>query len=94
LRSELKPEGLLAKFLGGGKQRKFLRFRLQSLADEGLDLSPEMGIALALHVAGRESPVEPRHAFALYRVRSIVEPDVAQDLSLAIVGCPDRLFSV
>jgi len=49
------------------------------LLDHGLDLRPEVGIALALHVAGGEDAVPPRSFGALDVILFVIEEVVAQD---------------
>ena len=75
----------LAKSLGVLPESQLLRFRLKALPDEAFDLSPEMRIAFALHVAGSKRPLDPSHAFTLDWLLSVVEAVVAQDLCLAFV---------
>src|SRR5450631_4947349 len=63
--------------------------RFQALAYEAFDLCPQAGIALALHVAGREGTLEPGASHALHRRLLIVKTEVPEDLRLRIVGGGD-----
>ena len=68
--------------------------RLHLLAHQTFDLSPQAGIALALHVAGREDPLEPGRSHALHWIFLIVKAVVPEYLRLRIVGGSDLSAAV
>ena len=72
---------------GGG-----LRFHV--LPHEILDLGPEVGIALALHMAGRERVLEPGCSLARHRSFLVVETVVSKNLRFGIVRGGDLCAAV
>jgi hypothetical protein len=82
--------------LGNARDGGGLKFglRLDSLAHEGFDLRPQPRIALALRVGGREEALKPRRSRALHGRFLIIEPVVAENLRLRIVGGGDACAAV
>jgi hypothetical protein len=63
--------------------------RCHAVTDEILDLRPEAGIALALHMAGGESALEPRCSGARHGSLLVVEAVVAENPGFGIIGGGD-----
>lgn len=63
--------------------------RLHAIAHETFNLSPDVRITLALHMARSKGAVEPGAALALHRTLPIVELVVTQNLGLGFVGRAD-----
>lgn len=63
---------------------------MQALADQVLDLGPEMRITFALDVAGHERSANPGRYLAFNRGLVVVVAIVAEDLRLRGVGSTDH----
>ena len=72
--------GQLLSLDGGYLGRGF-----DSLTHEYFDAVPELGITLALHVAGGEGSIEPRCCFTLHRMLTVVKTIIAKDLGLGLI---------
>ena len=82
----------MGKSCDGGGLR--FEFRLETLTHQGFDLRPQAGIALALHVAAREVPLEPCRSGAPDWRFPVIETIVAENLGLRIVGGGDAFATV
>lgn len=69
--------------------RNHARSGRHALANQVLDLRPEAGVALALHVAGGEGVLEPGGSGAGDGGFLVVEAVVAEDLGFGIIGGGD-----
>ena len=71
----------------GDRGRRFLR--REALAHHGFDLRPEMGVALALHVARSENAIGPGSLGTLDGVLAVIHKEVSENQSLRRIGGND-----
>lgn len=64
------------------------------MADQVFDLGPEVGVALAFHVAGGEYAIAPGGVGTIHRSFLVVHEEVAEDLSFGGIGGGDTAASV